>query len=124
MAESDKGKALDAALGQIEKQFGKGSVMRMGDNLAMNIESIPTGALSLDLAFGHRRFAAGSHRGNPAGMVGAATRRRLCRSAPDRDPTLPGSLRRRASHPLRRGDPSRGGGGPVPVPAPSVGSGS
>jgi recombination protein RecA len=52
MAESDKGKALDAALGQIEKQFGKGSVMRMGDNLGMNIESIPTGALSLDLALG------------------------------------------------------------------------
>jgi recombination protein RecA len=52
MAESDREKALDAALGQIEKQFGKGSVMRMGDNLNMNIESIPTGALSLDLALG------------------------------------------------------------------------
>ena len=52
MAESDRDKALDAALGQIEKQFGKGSVMRMGDNLGMNIESIPTGALSLDLALG------------------------------------------------------------------------
>jgi recombination protein RecA len=51
MAE-EKAKALDAALGQIEKQFGKGSVMRMGDNLSMNIESIPTGALSLDLALG------------------------------------------------------------------------
>jgi recombination protein RecA len=52
MAESDREKALDAALGQIEKQFGKGSVMRMGDNLNMSIESIPTGALSLDLALG------------------------------------------------------------------------
>ncbi len=52
MAESEREKALDAALGQIEKQFGKGSVMRMGDNLGMNIESIPTGALSLDLALG------------------------------------------------------------------------
>jgi len=52
MAESEREKALDAALGQIEKQFGKGSVMRMGDNLSMNIESIPTGALSLDLALG------------------------------------------------------------------------
>ena len=51
MAE-ERDKALDAALGQIEKQFGKGSVMRMGDNLSMNIESIPTGALSLDLALG------------------------------------------------------------------------
>ncbi len=52
MAETDRDKALDAALGQIEKQFGKGSVMRMGDNLNMDIESIPTGALSLDLALG------------------------------------------------------------------------
>src|SRR5580700_5120841 len=52
MAETERDKALDAALGQIEKQFGKGSVMRMGDNLSMNIESIPTGALSLDLALG------------------------------------------------------------------------
>ncbi len=52
MAETEREKALDAALGQIEKQFGKGSVMRMGDNLSMNIESIPTGALSLDLALG------------------------------------------------------------------------
>ena len=52
MAETEREKALDAALGQIEKQFGKGSVMRMGDNLNMGIESIPTGALSLDLALG------------------------------------------------------------------------
>jgi recombination protein RecA len=52
MADTDRDKALDAALGQIEKQFGKGSVMRMGDNLSMNIESISTGALSLDLALG------------------------------------------------------------------------
>jgi len=51
MAE-EREKALDAALGQIEKQFGKGSVMRMGDNMSMNIESISTGALSLDLALG------------------------------------------------------------------------
>jgi recombination protein RecA len=48
----ERDKALDAALGQIEKQFGKGSVMRMGENLHMNIEAIPTGALSLDLALG------------------------------------------------------------------------
>ncbi len=52
MAGMDREKALDAALGQIEKQFGKGSIMRMGDNVSMNIESIPTGALSLDLALG------------------------------------------------------------------------
>jgi recombination protein RecA len=48
----ERDKALDMALGQIEKQFGKGSIMRMGENLRMNIESIPTGALALDLALG------------------------------------------------------------------------
>ena len=50
--QDDKDKALDMALGQIEKQFGKGSIMRMGDKVSMGIESIPTGALSLDLALG------------------------------------------------------------------------
>lgn len=48
----DKDKALDMALGQIEKQFGKGSVMRMGEKTSLGIESIPTGALALDLALG------------------------------------------------------------------------
>ena len=48
----ERDKALDMALGQIEKQFGKGSVMRMGENLNMGIESIPTGAMALDLALG------------------------------------------------------------------------
>ena len=52
MATDDRNKALDAALGQIEKQFGKGSIMRMGENLHMNIETIPTGALALDMALG------------------------------------------------------------------------
>ena len=49
---SEKMKALEAALGQIEKQFGKGSVMKLGDFSAMNIEAISTGALSLDIALG------------------------------------------------------------------------
>jgi recombination protein RecA len=48
----ERDKALDAALGQIEKQFGKGSVMRMGENNHMAIEVISTGALALDLALG------------------------------------------------------------------------
>src|ERR1700683_4835671 len=52
MATDDREKALDAAHGQIEKQFGKGSIMRMGENMHMNIESIPTGALALDMALG------------------------------------------------------------------------
>jgi recombination protein RecA len=45
-------KALSMALSQIEKQFGKGSIMRMGETVHMAIEAIPTGALSLDLALG------------------------------------------------------------------------
>ena len=48
----EREKALDMALGQIEKQFGKGSVMKMGEKNTMNIESISTGALALDLALG------------------------------------------------------------------------
>jgi len=48
----ERDKALDMALSQIEKQFGKGSVMRMGENLNMGIESIPTGAIALDMALG------------------------------------------------------------------------
>ena len=49
---SEKLRALEAALGQIEKQFGKGSVMKLGEFQAMNVEAIPTGALSLDIALG------------------------------------------------------------------------
>ena len=48
----ERDKALDAALCQIEKQFGKGSVMRMGESLTLGIEVISTGAMSLDLALG------------------------------------------------------------------------
>ena len=51
-ANLEKQKALEAALGQIEKQFGKGSVMKLGEFKAMNVEAIPTGALSLDIALG------------------------------------------------------------------------
>ena len=48
----DKKRALETAISQIEKSYGKGSIMRLGDNLAVNVESIPTGSLSLDLALG------------------------------------------------------------------------
>ncbi len=51
-AAADRTKALDAALGQIEKQFGKGAVMKLGERALTQIEAIPTGALSLDLALG------------------------------------------------------------------------
>lgn len=49
---SEKRKALEVAMGQIEKQFGKGSVMKLGEFQAMSVEAIPTGALGLDIALG------------------------------------------------------------------------
>ena len=49
---AEKRKALEVAMSQIEKQFGKGSVMKLGEFKAMEIEAIPTGALSLDMALG------------------------------------------------------------------------
>ncbi len=49
---SDKKKALETALSQIEKSFGKGAVMRLGDRPEMNVEAIPTGSLALDAALG------------------------------------------------------------------------
>ncbi|MEY3083820.1 MAG: recombinase RecA, partial [Pseudomonadota bacterium] len=48
----DKSKALDAALSQIERAFGKGSIMKLGANSALEIESISTGSLGLDIALG------------------------------------------------------------------------
>ena len=49
---NEKDKALEVALGAIDKQFGKGSIMRMGDKQGLEIEFIPTGALPLDIALG------------------------------------------------------------------------
>ena len=49
---SDRKEALKNALAQIEKQFGKGAVMKLGENTAMNVEAIPTGSLALDAALG------------------------------------------------------------------------
>ena len=48
----DKKRALETAISQIERNYGKGAIMRLGDNLSINVESIPTGSLSLDLALG------------------------------------------------------------------------
>jgi recombination protein RecA len=48
----EKKKALEMALGQIEKQFGKGAVMKLGESTHMNVETIPTGAIGLDIALG------------------------------------------------------------------------
>ena len=53
MADQDKMKALDAALAHIEKEYGRGAVMKLGDSTAnLNVETVPTGSLSLDIALG------------------------------------------------------------------------
>ncbi len=49
---NDKLKAIEVAMGQIEKQFGKGSIMKLGENSKLNVECISTGCLSLDIALG------------------------------------------------------------------------
>ncbi|MBQ8974967.1 MAG: recombinase RecA [Oscillospiraceae bacterium] len=49
---ADKKKALETAISQIEKDYGKGSIMRLGQNMQVNVEAIPTGSISLDLALG------------------------------------------------------------------------
>ena len=50
--QSERKKALEAAMAQIEKQFGQGAVMRMGDRTQVDIDTVPTGALTLDIALG------------------------------------------------------------------------
>ena len=53
MAKDDRLKALDAAIAQIEKQYGRGSIMKLGDNSShMQVETVPTGSISLDIALG------------------------------------------------------------------------
>src|SRR4028119_1777060 len=52
MAAADRDKALETALAQIDRQFGKGSVMRLGDEVRAPVEVIPTGSIALDVALG------------------------------------------------------------------------
>ena len=52
MTDKDKKKALDVAIAQIEKQFGKGSIMKLGEDSRLDIEVIPTGSIELDIALG------------------------------------------------------------------------
>lgn len=51
-ASGDKKKALETAIAKIEKDYGKGTIMRLGDDIPVNVESLSTGSLSLDLALG------------------------------------------------------------------------
>ncbi|MEG1774001.1 MAG: ATPase domain-containing protein, partial [Oscillospiraceae bacterium] len=48
----DKQKALETALAQLERQYGKGAVMRLGQTAALNVEAVPTGSIALDYALG------------------------------------------------------------------------
>ncbi len=59
MANEDKLKALDAAIAQIEKQYGKGSVMKLGEGANIQVETVPTGSISLDIALGQGGFPKG-----------------------------------------------------------------
>ena len=59
MISEERKKALDIAMGQIEKQFGKGSVMKLGEVATVSVDCIPTGALSLDIALGIGGFPRG-----------------------------------------------------------------
>ena len=52
MASEEKKKALDAAIAKLEKDFGKGTVMKLGEGSHAAVETVPTGCLSLDLALG------------------------------------------------------------------------
>ena len=49
-AMNDKKKAIELALSQVEKQFGKGSIMKLGDATKMNVEAVSTGSIELDIA--------------------------------------------------------------------------
>ena len=59
MANEDRLKALDAAISQIEKQYGKGSVMKLGEGANIQVETVPTGSISLDIALGQGGFPKG-----------------------------------------------------------------
>ena len=52
MDKTEKLKALESAIGQIEKAYGKGAIMKLGSGFNMQVETVPTGCLSLDVALG------------------------------------------------------------------------
>ena len=106
----EQAKALEMALAQVEKQYGKGAIMRMGEKTTMNIEAIPTGALSLDLALGVGGLPRGRvteiYRAGVVGQVDVGDARRRRGAAQRRGVRL---HRRRARHgpDLRQGDRRR-----------------
>ena len=76
----EQDKALDMAVSQIEKQFGTGAIMKMGEGAIRNVRSIPTGALSLDIALGIGGVPRGPtciHRPNDGDRRRSKTQRRI-----------------------------------------------
>ena len=57
--DNEKLRAIEIAMGQIEKQFGKGSIIRLGANTSLDVEAISTGSLALDIALGIGGFPKG-----------------------------------------------------------------
>src|SRR3712207_9364303 len=103
MATTDREKALESALAQIDKQYGKGSVMRLGEEVRAPIEVIPTGSIALDVALGIG--------GAPPGPGGGGSL-----------PWCPGP-RTGAPHPLSNAPAAGGSAGfyiPPPTPPPGV----
>ncbi|GGA45764.1 hypothetical protein GCM10010981_38590 [Dyella nitratireducens] len=76
--DDNKRKALASALGQIEKQFGKGAVMRLGDRTDDNIETVSTGSLGLDIALGVGGLPRGRVKLPEERRHGGLRRRRAC----------------------------------------------
>jgi recombination protein RecA len=105
MATLDRDKALDMALAQIDKQFGKGSVMRLGDSPEVAMKVIPTGSIALDIALG----IGGLPRGRVVEVYGPrppARRRSPCTRWPT---PRPPAASRRSSTPSTRSTPSTPG---------------
>jgi len=90
-ATNDRNKALEVALSQIDKQFGKGSVMRLGDDNRPPVQVIPTGSLALDVALGIGGLPRGRH-GRRAGAGGS------------RVPTMPTQVTTTIDSPARGSD--------------------
>ena len=91
----DKDKALSTVMGQIEKNFGKGAVMRLGDDVRPPIEVIPTGSIALDVALG----IGGLPRGRIVEIYGPESSGRASRPTPMCGPTRAGDHRRASSAP-------------------------
>ena len=105
-AVSDKKKALETAMQQIEKMYGKGSIMRYGDGTVANVEAIPTGSLALDLALGIGGLREGASsrstgRSPPVRRRSRCTSSRRHRSSAARSPSSTRSTRSTRRMPAR-----------------------